>query len=367
MSIIIDNYNFEEFECQKYWAPPASWSNEKKKAEGYSRVFSGEWLGSQKRDGALYVFIKGLDGKITLRGRSKSVQGIYIDKWDHLPHLYDWANKIPNGTVFLGEVYWSGNEGSNKVTTIMNCLTEKAIARQKTDDTKLRYYIFDVMAYNRKSFLNKTAKERFDFIASNIIPNNPFIEFAEYKAGEELWSMLQDILANGYEGIVITKADSFYEPGKRPSKTTQKLKKELQESVDVVIMGANPPTRLYTGKDLMNWRLWENIFTGEKIEGALYNDYQNGLPIEPVTKTYFNGWAGSLVIGMKKGDKYEVVGSLSGLTEEVLSNWQNYKGKVAEIMAMEIMETGGFRHPRFLRWRDDLTPADTDWYRWFSE
>lgn len=363
--VVIDGYDFEEFECQKYWAPPASWSDEKKKTEGHSRIFSGEWFGSQKRDGALYVFIKGMDGKIILRGRSKSVQGIYLDKWDHLPHLLDWANKIPNGTVFLGEVYWKGNEGSNKVTTIMNCLTDKAISRQKTDDTKLRYYIFDVMAYNGESFLKKKAIERFNFVMSDLIPSDKFVEFAEYKSGEELWNVLQDLLAKGYEGIVITKADSLYEPGKRPSKTTQKLKKCLQETIDVVVLGANAPTRLYSGKEIETWKYWENTFTGEKLNGDYFKDYYDGKNIEPVTKNYFYGWAGSLIIGLYNTDtnKFETIGSLSGITEEILTNWKEYVGSVLEVTGMQIFRDdfgkfSGIRHPKLLRIRPDKTAKE---------
>jgi ATP-dependent DNA ligase len=158
-----------------------------------------------------------------------------------------------------------------------------------------------------------------------------------------------------------------YQPGKRPARQTFKVKKELQETLDVVILDANPPTRYYTGKEILTWELWENTRTGEKLHGALYKNYSDGESIEPVTKTYWNGWAGSLVIGVRKDNKLIPIGSLSGLPEEVLSDWTAYKGKVAEITGMEIMKTGGIRHPKFVRWRPDLTPKDTDWYRIFGE
>ena len=76
----IDNYNFTELDCQKYWQPPSTWSKDKTKQETINRIFSGQWLGAQKRDGALYVFLKDEDGNITLRGRSKAVSGEYLDK-----------------------------------------------------------------------------------------------------------------------------------------------------------------------------------------------------------------------------------------------------------------------------------------------
>ena len=48
------------------------------------------------------------------------------------------------------------------------------------------------------------------------------------------------------------------------------------------------------------------------------------------------------------------------MEDEVLMNWKNYIGKVAEIVAMEIMDTEqkGLRHPRFLNWRPDKDPKD---------
>ena len=54
-----------------------------------------------------------------------------------------------------------------------------------------------------------------------------YVSFAQYCSGRDLWAMLQEILARGDEGIVITREDGKYEPGKRPSKTTLKIKKEL--------------------------------------------------------------------------------------------------------------------------------------------
>ena len=52
----------------------------------------------------------------------------------------------------------------------------------------------------------------------------------EYKNGKELWELLQNLLATGYEGIVITREDAPYQPGKRPSKDCLKVKKELQDT-----------------------------------------------------------------------------------------------------------------------------------------
>ena len=361
----INRYNFAELEVMKYYAPPASWSDEKKKAETRNRIFSGEWWGAQKRDGALYVFLKDEDGNITLRGRSKSVNGEYLDKWDHLPQLKEWADKLPNGCCFLGEVYRPGEEGSKVTTTIMGCLTAKAIERQKEESQKMHYYIFDVLAYDGNSFMNYRAFDRF-INELNVLYHNhpsPYVEYAEYVNGNKLWDTLQNLLMEGYEGMVITKGDALYEPGKRPSKTTLKVKQELKETIDCVIIGANPPTKEYTGKNLIGWKYWIHKMTGEKLEEReWFNDYEKGAPYEPVTKNYYYGMAGSLKLGLYKDGQMIYFGDLSGLTEEVLTNWEDYVGKVVEVGGMQIdEESHHIRHPRMIDWRKDKTPTECTW------
>ena len=247
-------------------------------------------------------------------------------------------------------------------------MKEKCIARQEAGQ-KLHFYIFDVCAYDNESFVKTPAEQRFHLLhdlARDYICD--YIEWAEYFRGPTLWEKLQEYLASGREGIVITRKDCPIYFKRTPAHMTIKIKKELQETIDVVILGANAPTRLYGGKEIETWKYWEDTFTGEKLNGEFYKDYYNGKSIEPVTKAYFNEWAGSLIIGIRKDDKLIPIGSLSGLEEEVLANWQDYKGKVAEVTAMQIMNTEnqGLRHPKFLKWRPDLTPRDTDYYRFFT-
>jgi ATP-dependent DNA ligase len=367
MKDYIDNIDFHELPAQKYWTPPASWDNDRKKTEVHNAIFSGEYVGARKMDGAFYKFIKDEDGNMELLGRSKSVSGDYLNKIEWVPQLQPIFDKLPNGTCLLGEIYFPKNEGSNHVTTIMGCLKEKAIARQEAGE-KLHYYIFDVLAWNGTSMVKCSIEERIDYLeVGRLGYKNEFVEWASYYEGAQLWESLQIILAEGGEGVVITKKGTCYQPGKRPARQTFKVKKELQETIDVVILGANPPTRLYNGKDILSWKLWEDTRTGEKLEGALYKRYSDGDTIEPVTKTYWHNWAGSLRIGVRKDDKIVEIGSLSGMTEEVLANVEKYKGQVAEITGMEVLETGGIRHPRFVAWRPDLTVRDTDWYRVFGK
>lgn len=363
----IKDIDWVNAESMKYWSFPASYSIEKRKSEIKNAIFSGEYYGALKVDGYYQRLVKDEDGNCFMIARNKGVNGV-IDKYEWVPQLHSFMNKLPNGSVLLCECYLPNNEGSSKITTLLGCLKEKCIARQEAGQ-KLHFYIFDVCAWDCKN-LNKTpAKERFNFLTElSQLYNSEYVEWAKYYTGQKLWDKLQEYLAGGREGVVITRKDCPIYFKRTPAHMTIKIKKELQETIDVVILGANAPTRLYSGKEILTWKLWENIRTGEKIQGELYKDYSEGAPIEPVTKTYWNGWAGSLIIGIRKDDKLVPIGSLSGMTEEVLSNWQNYKGKVAEVTAMQIMDTDnkGLRHPKFVQWRPDLTARDTDYYRWFN-
>lgn len=359
MKNFIDGINFHELAPMKYWAPPASWGDEKKRFTTRQRIYSGEWVGARKMDGSFWKFIKDEDGNMELLGRSKSVSGDYLNKIDWVPHLKDFFDALPSGTCLLGELVFTEKEGSKNVTTIMGCLKEKAIERQSV--SKLHFYIFDTLAWEGQSLITSAAEHRFEVLAK--LPRHEWVIPATYWRGDELWVNLQRILAEGGEGIVMVRAGAPYQPDKRPSKDTQKVKKEIQDTIDCVVIGANPPAKEYTGKQLEEWPLWVNEKTGARLpEKARYVEYYDGAPITPVTKSYYYGWAGSLKLGLVKNRKLEYFGDLSGLTQEILANWKDYVLHVCEVGGMEVdPESGHIRHPKFLGWRNDKTPKECLW------
>lgn len=367
MDVIIDNFDFWNMEAQKYYSTPSSWSPEKKKENATNKIFSSDWWGARKVDGVFGLIGRNLDGEIFWRARSKNTKGEFVNKIEWLPQIHDFLKQINPGTVFLCETYIPAHESAKDTTSVLNCLLPKSLKRQENEEYKLHIYIFDILADSGESYVNMKAIDRFLRVEDcSTIYNHPYVEWAKYYNGKELWDMLQHLLANGYEGMVITREDAPYTPGSRKQIYTLKIKKEIQETVDCVIMGANAPTKVSGTKEPEVWEWWFDEYTGEKIlaseyfaekHESIYKFYVDGGPVVPVTKAWFYGWAGSLKLGLYDGDNLIHVGDLSGVTDEVKENWKDYVGEVVEIGAMEISENAqggwGFRHPKLLSWRKD--------------
>lgn len=372
MNCVIEEIDFYNLDAMKYYSTPSTWSEEKKKDNAVSKIFSDNWYGAQKRDGIFCMVGKNLDGEIFWRPRSKNTKGEFVNKVDWVPQFHNFLNALDPGTVLLGETYLPQHESAKDTTSIMNCLLPKSLKRQEKDEYRLCLYVFDVLAENGKSYLQMKAADRFNLLNSFAHAySDEYVEWAQYYTGKELWDKLQELLADGYEGMVITQKDALYQPGKRSSKISLKIKKEIQETVDCIIIGANPPSREYSGKEPEAWEFWFDESTNEKITASeylnknhttIYGAYVEGATVTPVTKNWFYGWAGSLKLGLYDGDQLVHVGDLSGVTDEVKQNWKDYIGAVVEISCMEITQDKngkpGFRHPRALNFMRDKDPKD---------
>lgn len=375
----IGEKDFIELPAEKYWSFPKSYKGDSKK-ETKNFITSGTYLGAEKKDGHYSRLIKDMDGNIIMQGRTKSVNGEYLDKHEWVPQLNTFFDWLPAGTVLLGELYFPEKRGSRNVTTILGCLKEKAVQRQEKG-SPLHYYIFDVWALGGETYLDKTMEKRVKALNSlyeswlNVEKSSndlapACIEFAEYLKGDELWEELRKILDAGGEGIVITRQDSKPEPGKRTARKTLKVKMEIEQTIDAFLDGDYKfPTRLYSGKEIENWSYWENIKTGEKSSDNHYQEYVAGAPWEPVTKPYFNGWASAVSFSVMKDGKPYHIGWISGITDELKKDIIDSEkrktliGKVAELTAMEIEKTNGvytLRHGKIAKWRSDKSKEDCE-------
>lgn len=367
----IDNIDFHNLEAEKYWSFPKSYKGDPHK-ETKNFIMSEEYLGAEKMDGHYARLIKDEDGNIILQGRSKSVSGEYLDKHEWVPQLQKFFDWLPNGTCLLGELYFPNQRGSRKVTTILGCLVDKAIARQEAGE-KLCYYVFDIWAWNGESYLGVTAENRFARLmnsggAQEQNCGNQYVKFAKYSSGQSLWDKLGEVLSSGGEGIVITRANSKPEPGKRTARKTLKVKMEIEQTIDAFLDGNyKPPTRLYGGNAPQAWLYWENVKTGEKVAQNKYPEYANGQPWEPVSKAYYNNWASAVSFSVMKDGKPVRIGWISGITEElkngIVNEPEKWINKVGELSAMEIEHIDGnfsLRHAKIIQWRADKSPEDCD-------
>lgn len=323
------------------------------------KLASGDYIGTEKMDGAWYQAEKTDDGSTYLFGRSKSKKtGELAEKSANFPHIMAWIAGLPKNTILIGEIYKPGGK-SNDVTKISGCLPKKAYERQFEDKSgnyePLHYYIHDIIMFGNKDLSNESYIERLIYLQNAIAPqiDSEYIEIAEpvYKNLEQA---LQEVFDKGGEGMVFRHKDSVYEPGKRP-KTVFKIKTE--ETFDAVIMGFVDPEKYYTGKDADNWPYVEDL------NGKLYH-LEDGVriktPTRPVTKAYYNGWKAGINVGAFDNDGVlHSVGTISSgmtdfLREDMAKNPDKYLNKVVEIQAMSVdPKEQTIRHGRLMRVRDD--------------
>ena len=365
MNGYIDGIDFINLPAEKYWTFPKS--KKDVKTDIHNRIYSGDYLGAEKVDGTYQKAIRDEDGNFHLIARNQSVSGEMTDKIEWCPQFSPFFEALPNGTCLLCELHMAQNTSSRKITTIMGCLKDKAIARQQKDGY-LWLYVFDVWAYNGHSCLSLTARERFellDEIAKKYYYAS-YVRFAKYYEGDALWNELMRVMSSGGEGIVITRADSHAEPGKRTAQKTLKIKKELDNYIDCFLTRRyKPSTRAYNGDHIEDWKYWMNEQTGEKVYGDYYKQYSLGEPYYPISKGYYNDWASAVEIGVYRNGEVYPVGWISGITEEVkegiVKNPDEWTGRVVSINAMEIEpDTFKFRHAKIIEWRTDKTARECE-------
>lgn len=311
--------DYKTSEPMKYWSVPTTMSPTLKKVKLEQMSESGEYMFGLKTDGNWSRAIIERDSAILqTRGISK-VTGTYGEIQDKVLFWDDVCNAFTYGTtVILGEVYLPG--GIDKDTgAILRCLGPKALARQK--ENPLRWRIFDVLALDGDDYMNEPFTYRISHIPEVVGRiNSPLVSGVEYyEMDNTFFDKMGEIFAAGGEGCVCYKKDSIYIPGKRGPHAwdTVKVKQEISDEIDAFISGIVPGERMYTGKDMASWELWENQRTGELVRGNYFGEYQLGGAYIPVSKNYWYGWPGAIQLSVYDSNHNEVpLCKVSGLTED---------------------------------------------------
>lgn len=352
------NENYHLFQPMKYATA--------KKVEVLKEALASDNYGIQlKLDGSSYVWSKDLDGSVHLYGDKISKKtGTIIDKIDNVPHLKEFAERyFPIGSQLLVEItckynwtvgQWEPRSNSKFVNSIMLSAPAKAAARQAATEP-CGAYVFDVLYWGGKAYYSADFADRYAFLMelkeeSETSNGEPWLSFAELIT-ENKAEVIAEWLATGEEGGVLKALRSvgkvsakhavseIGETAKRPMHTTYKIKQV--DTVDVIIMGVELPTKVYTGKDPENYP---------------YRDAEGN----PVNRLWALNMINAFTIGLrdKDGNLVQIGTVASGLNDEVRKDaYQNpdiYEGQVIEVDCMSIDKAGkSLRHPRLMKFRQD--------------
>ena len=303
----------------------------------------GTWFAQLKKDGALYMYVKGLGGENYLFGRTVSKKtGLLTEKAANVPHIIEAFHDIPNGTIILGEIYYPGKT-SKDVTSIMGCLPQKARERQEGSYGPIHYYIYDCLGYNGTSLLKYDNWTRYHIVQAiwrkHIVENSviPFTLELAASVDTEIYASIGKALAVGEEGMVVKKKTALYEPGKRPQTM---LKAKQVDYIDAVIIGFKDPEVHYTGKEIETWQYWMREDGTMLPVGCHYGEGDDNNIIIPVTKHCYYGWKNAIEIGAydEEGNLHSIGTIASGLTDDLRSAFAKtpeiYLHKVVKIQCM---------------------------------
>lgn len=305
-------------EPMKYFAPPSTMSSDMRRHKLEQMIDSGDYMFGLKTDGNWSRAVITKDRQALQTRGISTVTKTYGEIQDKVLFWDDVCNAFGDTTVILGEVYLPG--GIDKDTgAILRCLTPKAIARQK--ENPLRWRVFDILVLDGMDMMNWPFEERISHIPEVVGRiNSPLVEgVTYYEMDDQFFDKMGEIFAAGGEGCVCYRKNSTYMPGKRGPHAwdTVKVKQEISSEIDAFITGIVPGERIYTGKDLGTWQLWENQRTGEKVVGSYFGEYRTGGAYLPITKNYFNNWPGAIQVSVFDNNKNEVpLCKVSGLTED---------------------------------------------------
>lgn len=330
---------------------------------------SDDYYATEKIDGAWYCFNK-TPNYAYLFGRTISRKnGLPVEKSDNVPHIKEALSILPPNTIIIGEIYTGDKTKTSKDTvSIMGSLPKRAITLQKKQGN-VHYYLHDIIMYDGEDLTSLGAFERYNKIKEIYfdlkLDKYDFLELAPILDTKNALEAAAEIIARGGEGIVLKKKDYPYEYNKRPAYSSVKIKKA--DTVDVVCMGFEDPTKEYNGKEtsdyLMNIKTGEKFIRGKRSELNILEDAMNNTEdfIE-ITKPFYYDWKTAINIGLYKNGELVSIGTVSsGLTdfyrEDFAKNPQKYIGQVIECECMELKD-GSLRHPIFKRFREDKNAED---------
>ena len=288
------------------------------------------WVAEKKENGARYLGHFNQDRVYFTSRRISKKTGLFSEKGENVPHLNASCPALL-GTVLDGEMIDS-SEKVYGVMSVMGSLPDIAIQKQKADGF-VTWVIWDVLFYKEEDVRQKPLVFRRDLLEKiymEHLKGNAYIQLEkQFILGKKAY--YNWLINQGGEGIILKNLQHIY------GDESGWVKVKKTETEDVIIIGYNEPSQ-----------------TSKKVTGE----------VSP-TRFALQGWIGSLMLGVFKNGVLVEVGNCSGMDDtmrkEFSLNKDKYLGHVIEIRCQEVLPSGKYQNPEFVRLRPDKNAKDCIW------
>ncbi len=248
-----------------------------------------------------------------------------IDFTERFPVIYNALQKIEHTCILDGEVVLLNSKGLSDFQKLQNY--------ESNLDLPLIYYVFDILSLDGKNMEELPLIDRKE-ILKKLLGDNELIHYCDH-IEENGMAFLDQAKEKGLEGIIAKDKNGTYAEGVR---SKQWLKLKNIQSTEVVIAGYTEPKG---GRNSFG----SLVLATPKGKGWLYRGHVG------------TGFSDDLLAALLKKMK-PLISKTSPFKEKVPVNgkvtWLKPK-LVADVSYTEITADKVFRHPVFIRLRDEKT------------
>jgi ATP-dependent DNA ligase len=291
---------------------------------------SDQWVAEEKFDGSRYlahILKKGV--RFFSRHISK-IDGERVEKSHNLPQISHISYKGLEGTILDGEVTIPGKDFGDVVRIMGTKDPTEAVSKQNQIGIAV-YNAFDILQFKGKDVKNLPLSQRRALLEQAVkAMGNPYIVLVP-QITKDKEAYYNEVVARSGEGLILKNLNSPYIPGARDADKWIKAKKG--RTYDVIVLGYEDPEQ------------WTINTKGERVQNIHF-----------VQKKI-----AAIVFGVYKQGKLTRIGSTSGMTESVRSdfslNQKKYIGTVIEVKGQMFFREG-IRHVQFVRCRPDANAQE---------
>lgn len=301
---------------------------------------SEDYWAEPKINGHRCIYVDG-----GLYSRQLGVDGQQVCNSDRLPHILQELHKEdPELKMVLdGELAFDVADCSNEdVSTILGAGPDKAVLRNRA--RSLVFFVFDVLRLPSGDdvcdWSLEARRKQLDCIfklsfTRFVIPT----EVYDPQRGYKLEAVMDFAREQNWEGLMFKNRHSVYSQGARRANNWYKWK--ISDVVD------------------------EQVFITDILDPEKFHkDSLGRRDLDRPTRLYLENLSGSVRIAQidpLTGDIIDRgrVGAWSDSQRRLfMDEPEKWKGRVFDLAAFRKTKDGKFISPRFVRWRDDLKPAD---------